>query len=103
LVYGDVGCPEWGTKFVEIENDAKEVGHEFIRLLMEQTSAQQVTTMPPDALVTDTGETGLLVGHAARTLITESGDIEWAEPKAHLPNSRRAFFPSSEGFGTAGG
>ena len=103
LVYGDVGCPEWGTKVVEIENDAKEVGHEFIRLLMEQTSAQQVTTMPTQALVTQTGETALLIGQTKRTVITESGDIEWAEPKAYLPKSRRAFFPSDEGPGTAGG
>ena len=103
LVYGDVGCPEWGTRFVEIENDAKEVGHELIRLLMEQTSAQQVTTMPADALVLESGETALLVGQAERTLESESGDIRWTEPKAHLPKSRRDFFPSGEGIGTERG
>src|SRR5437016_3879723 len=30
LVYGEKGCPEWGTSFAEIESDAREVGHEFI-------------------------------------------------------------------------
>ena len=103
LVYGDKGHPLWGTKFVEIENDAKEVGHEFIRLLMEQTSGSQAQDIPADALVTETGEAAQIIGRTERTLITESGDIEWAEPKAHLPNSRRAFFPSGEGSGTAGG
>lgn len=34
LVYGEAGCPEWGTLFAEIEDDAREVGFEFIRLLM---------------------------------------------------------------------
>jgi len=33
LVYGEAGCPQWGTLFAEIEDDAKEVGSEFIRLL----------------------------------------------------------------------
>ncbi len=103
LVYGDVGCPEWGTKFDEIENDAKEVGHEFIRLLMEQTSAQQVTTMPADALVIESGETALLIGQTERTLAGESGDIRWSEPKAHLPKSRRDIFPSGEGLGAERG
>ncbi len=34
-------APEWGTSFAEIESDAREVGHEFIRLLMEQTTDGQ--------------------------------------------------------------
>ena len=29
LVYGGAGCPEWGTLFAEIEDDAREVGQEF--------------------------------------------------------------------------
>ncbi len=33
LVYGEAGCPSWGTLFADIEDDAKEVGHEFIRTL----------------------------------------------------------------------
>ena len=103
LVYGEKGHPLWGTKFVEIENDAKEVGHEFIRLLMEQTSGSQAQDLPADALVTQTGETALLIGQTERTVITESGDIEWTEPKAHLPKSRRDFFPSGEGTGTERG
>ncbi len=40
LVYGEAGCPQWGTLFAEIEDDAKEVGHEFIRLLMQQTAQE---------------------------------------------------------------
>ena len=94
LVYGPAGCPEWGTKFVEIEADAREVGHEFMRLLMEQTNSQQAVVVPESALQTEAGElaTGLITED--RTLQTEAGDVSWKEPKAYLPKSRKAFFPS---------
>ena len=99
LVYGQAGCPEWGTKFVEIEADAREVGHEFMRLLMEQTNSQQAAVVPDAALRTDAGEaaTGLITQD--RTLQTEAGDVSWKEPKAYLPKSRKAFFPSVPSLG----
>ena len=90
LVYGQAGCPEWGTKFVEIEADAREVGHEFMRLLMQQTNSQQAVDVPAAALQTDAGEvaTGLITQD--RTLETEAGNVSWKEPKEYLPNSRKA-------------
>lgn len=104
LVYGEVGHPEWGTSFAQIEADAKEVGHEFIRLLMEQATTEQAGDVPPGALVSDTGEQAQWTGQEEdRTLITESGEVSWNEPKAYLPKSRKAFFPSDEGSGPAGG
>ena len=45
-VYGEQGCPNWGTSFAEIECDAKEVGHKFIRLLIEQVGDQQTEHLP---------------------------------------------------------
>ncbi len=99
LVYGEVGCPEWGTLFAEIEDDAKEVGHEFIRLLMQQTATGQAETLPPEALNTDSGEMAQSIGTEERTIETESGEVNWDEPKAYLPKSRKAFFPSVEGPG----
>ena len=99
LVYGQAGCPEWGTKFVEIEADAREVGHEFMRLVMEQTNTQQAEGVPEAALQTDAGEvaTGLITQD--RTLETEAGNVSWKEPKAYLPKSRKAFFPSVQSLG----
>ncbi len=35
LLYGEAGCPEWGTKFAEIEQEGMTVGLELARLLME--------------------------------------------------------------------
>ncbi len=103
LVYGEAGCPEWGTPFAEIEDDAKEVGHEFIRLLMQQAAEGQVKSLPEEALITDAGEVAQSIGTEERTIETESGEVSWDEPQAYLPKSRKAFFPSVEGFGTGGG
>ncbi len=99
LVYGEAGCPAWGTLFAEIEDDAKEVGHEFIRLVMEQSADHQAEAVPAEALTTDAGELAQLVGTEERTLETESGRVNWHEPKTYLPKSRKAFFPSVEGLG----
>ncbi len=103
LVYGEAGCPTWGTLFAEIEDDAKEVGHEFIRLLMQQTAEGQAETLPDEALITDIGEVAQSVGAEERMIETESGEVSWNEPKAYLPKSRKDFFPSVEGPGTGGG
>jgi hypothetical protein len=103
LVYGEAGCPVWGTLFAEIEDDAREVGHEFIRLLMQQAADGQAENLPPEALVTDSGEAGQPISPRERTIETESGEVNWDEPVAWLPKSRKAFFPSVEGPGTAGG
>lgn len=99
LVYGEAGCPAWGTSFAEIEDNSKEVGHEFIRLLMQQTADGQTGTMPAKALTTESGEVAQPAGSEARTIETESGAVTWEEPKTYLPKSRKAFFPSVEGTG----
>ena len=101
LIYGEQRFPEWGTRFSEIESDAKEVGHEFIRMLMEQTSGEQSQVMPGAALKAESGEVAELIGAQTRTLETESGPVSWPEPEAYLPKFRKAFFPSEScnGFG----
>lgn len=98
-VYGEPRCPEWGTSFAEIESDAKEVGHEFIRLLMEQVSQRQTEHLPNSALTLPSGETAMRIGTEERTLETESGAVQWKEPKTYLPKSRKAFFPSKPSVG----
>jgi len=99
LVYGEEGCPQWGTSFAEIEADAKEVGHEFIRLVMEQTGSQQAGKLPNEVLITESGEKAQHIGSRLREIETESGPVSWSEPEAYLPKSRKAFFPSDEGAG----
>jgi hypothetical protein len=103
LVYGEPGCPVWGTLFAEIEDDAKEVGHEFMRLLMEQTTEGQAAALPAAALTTGSGEVAQAVGCRERVIETESGTVVWSEPKAYLPKSRKDFFPSVQSVGPGGG
>ena len=103
LMYGEAGCPAWGTLFAEIEDDAKEVGHEFIRLLMQQTASEQVASLPAETLVTEAGEAAQSIGTHRRSIETESGSVCWDEPQSYLPKSRKAFFPSVESFGPEGG
>jgi hypothetical protein len=103
LVYGEPACPEWGTSFAELEDDAKEVGHEFIRLIMEQSADAQVARMPDAALTSDSGERAVLAGTEDRTIDSESGGVQWNEPKAYLPQARKAFFPSEPRAGLACG
>lgn len=103
LVYGAAGCPEWGTRFAEIEDDAKEVGHEFMRLLMEQAADAQTRHMPDAALTAAAGEPAMLIGTEDRAIESESGGVHWKEPKAYLAKSRKAFFPSEPSPGTGGG
>jgi len=103
LLYGEEGCPAWGTSFRELESDAGEFGHELIRLLMEQASDEQSQKMPAAALKVESGEVAQLIGTEQRSLETESGPVQWLEPKANLPQSRKAFFPSEPGVGTEGG
>lgn len=103
LLYGEAGCPAWGTTFAEIEEDAKEVGHEFIREMMEQTAQEQAASLPEEAWESETGEPVQRVGVRERKLETESGPVVWQEPQGYLPKSRKAFFPSEPGDGASGG
>jgi hypothetical protein len=100
LLYGEAKCPEWGTSFAEIEDDAKEVGYEMIRLLMQYSIGDQAERMPEGALAGEAEELAQQVGTEERTIETESGSVTWNEPQAYLPKSRKAFFPSVEGFGS---
>jgi len=98
ILYGEAGCPVWGTSFAEIERVAMSVGEELSRRFMGASAGGQVSEMPPDALVCE-GEEAQLLGTTARPLETEAGRVEYQTVQAYLPKSRRAFFPSGEGAG----
>lgn len=98
ILYGEKGCPVWGTKFTEIEALAMSVGEELSRRMMAAAAGNQTAELLPDCLVCD-GEQAQLVGPQERSLETEAGAVRYSTPKAYLPKSRRAFFPSGEGSG----
>ena len=82
LMYGEQGCPEWGTKFVKIESDGMAVGKELSRLLMEQAVDEQAAKMPADALQADEEVQG--AGREATPLQTEAGVVAWDQLRGYL-------------------
>lgn len=100
-LYGAAGCPEWGTKFREIERTGMSIGLELARLVMEQSVAAQAEQMPASALVV-AGDEVRLAGTTSQPLQTEAGSVEWAEPRAELKRGRKAFFPPPASAGTEG-
>lgn len=98
ILYGEAGCPVWGTRFAEIERIAMSVGEELSRQFMAVAAELQSREIPKGALACN-GEQAVPVGTATRSLVTEAGPIEYKTPKAYLPKSRRAFFPSGDSAG----
>ena len=99
MLYGEAGCPEWGTKFVEIERECGDVADELGRLLMAHALQEQAGRMPLEALETPEGEQALPTVPQTHRLETTRGAVEWSEPMADLRQSRKSFFPSGEGLG----
>jgi hypothetical protein len=101
LLYGPEGYPEWGTKFAEIEQDGMSVGWELARLVMEQSVAEQAVHMAATAGNVD-GDEAHPAGTEAATIETEAGEVGWEEPRTHLKQGRKAFFPPTESSGAGG-
>jgi hypothetical protein len=102
LLYGAAGCPEWGTKFREIEADGMSVGLELARLVMEQSVSEQAQQMPAGALGVP-GDVVAPAGAETMPLETEAGRVQWDQPRGYLKKGRKAFFPSAKGAGPGAG
>lgn len=101
-LFGPDGIPEWGTKFVDIERQALDVGHEVARIIIEQSVAQQSQQQPPDkALQLDCENAAELSGESSPlTIATRAGRVNWDQPLARPEKSAAAFFPSGQSAGT---
>lgn len=98
ILYGEAGCPELGTRFTKIEAVAMSVGEEVSRRFMASAVGRQAEGIPREALEA-LGEPALHQPSQPRNLKTQAGPIQYQTPKAYLPKSRRAFFPSGEDAG----
>lgn len=92
-LYGADGCPVWGTRFREIEQDGMSVGLELARLVMEQSVSEQVRHMPASAAEVP-GDSVPIIGTESTPLQTEAGPVAWNEPKAECQKGRKAFSPT---------
>jgi len=102
VLYGEAGCPEWGTRFREIEQDGMSAGLELARLVMEQSVSEQAQRMPVSATEVADDEV-LLVRTKSSPLQTEAGTVSWEEPQAELKQGRKAFFPPTASAGAEDG
>lgn len=98
LLYGEAACPEWGTKFTEIEAEGMSVGLELARLVMEQSVDEQSHQMPKTAMAVDDDEV-LNTPPKPHELQTEAGQVSWEQPCGYQKNGRKAFFPSGASAG----
>ena len=101
LLYGEAACPEWGTRFSEIEADGMSVGLELARLIMEQSVEGQADRMPASKMAIE-GDEVIATGSETRELQTEAGSVKWEQPCGYQKKGRKAFFPSDPGAGTGG-
>jgi hypothetical protein len=101
LLYGEAGCPEWGTRFSEIESDGMLIGLELARLVMEQSVGEQADRMPASKMTIE-GDDVIATGEQTRELQTEAGSVKWEQPCGYQKKGRKAFFPSDPGAGTGG-
>ena len=101
-IYGEQACPEWGTRFTQIEDQGMQVGLELARMFMQQSVQRQADgEIPPQAVDCD-GEQAVIdkTRHHKTTLDTPAGEVEWKQPKTRLKKSRRDFFPSGQSAGS---
>ena len=94
-IYGEEGIP-WGTKFVDIEELAVQIGREISREMIEQGVGRQALEVPPEA--ESCGGCGDSLkptdANEPRGVETRVGTANWSEPKRYCPRCRAAFFPS---------
>jgi hypothetical protein len=99
-VYGPEGMP-WGTKFVELEELAVQLGQAVSESMIDQALTRQAAAVPVEAdscsaCGTPLAPTG---GTEPRAVATQTGTARWEEPKRSCPKCRAAFFPSIPGVG----
>lgn len=102
LLYGAAGCPEWGTKFLEIEAEGMSIGLELARLVMEQSVSEQAKLVP-QASLSVSEDLVMVTGTETTPLETEAGTVRWNQPRGYLKKGRKAFFPPAAGSGAGGG
>jgi hypothetical protein len=96
ILSGEVGHPQWGTSFAEIEADGMDIGLELARVTVEQAVASQAKEAPPEAWsVPD--EQIQPAGRRRRVVQTQLGKVAWEQPRGYRKKARRAFSPSGQG------
>jgi len=103
-LYGSQGLPPLGKLFVELEEEAVEVGDAITCAVMQQLlQAQAEATQqehPEECSCAVCGQPARRRNDPEpRWLQTRRGEVGWQEPTYHCPTCRQAFFPSVQDAG----
>jgi len=101
-VYGEQGCPAWGTLFSEIEELGVQVGDAICRAFIQQSVTQQAEEEPSCYQHAGCPTCGGPLDHRdpePKPLLTRRGEVSWQEPQTYCKKCRKAFFPSVQKFG----
>jgi len=99
-LYGPKGCPAWGTKFVEIEDQTGEVGDALACAMLSRGLRKQAEEAGHAAgKCGGCGEPIPLGEIAGRLLQAKRGEAVWQESYGRCKRCRKAFFPSLPSFG----
>jgi hypothetical protein len=99
-LYGPKGCPAWGTKFVEIEDQTGEVGDALACAMLSRGLRTQAEEAGHTAgKCGGCGEPIPLEEIAGRLLQARRGEAVWQESYGRCKRCRKAFFPSLPGIG----
>ena len=77
-LYGEQGCPEWGTKFTEMENAACEIGDAVTCELLQQALQRQAD----DAPIADDGRARRGRGALPRDATAAASSVERTRARA---------------------
>lgn len=103
-VYGPQGYPDWGTKFIDIENQTAEVGDAIACEMLSQSLQEQAEVGGHhDGRCGVCGTPIPFQEVAGRLLDCKRGEAVWRESYGQCKRCRKAFFPSVESFGRGAG
>jgi hypothetical protein len=103
-VHGPRGCPPWGTKFVDMEQETTEIGDAIACAMLSQELQEQAEAEGHPA--GNCGGCGKPIPFdevAGRLLQARRGEITWQESYGRCRRCRKAFFPSLPSLGNRAG
>jgi len=99
-VHGPRGCPPWGTKFVDMEQETTEIGDAIACAMLSQSLREQAEIDGHTAgKCSGCGEPIPLQEIAGRLLQAKRGEAAWQESFGRCKRCRKAFFPSLPSLG----
>lgn len=103
-IHGPRGCPPWGTKFVEMEQETTEVGDALACAMLSQELRRQAEAEGhPAGKCGGCGEPIPFDEVAGRLLQARRGEVAWQESYGRCKRCRKSFFPSLPSLGNRAG